>query len=258
MRTKPLIGVTPLYDNALESVWMIPGYLEALSACGALPVILPFSFSDAALMAEECDGILFTGGNDVSPSLYEEGFDPACGELCPQRDKLEYALLSEALNRDVPLLGICRGAQFINAALGGSLYQDIPSQMPTPVSHCMKSPYDRYWHKVSLIPDTPLSTMLKTTTIQVNSYHHQGIRDLSFQLCPMAYAPDGLAEAFYHSSKTFTWGVQWHPEFLWQKDPAQRMIFQAFVDASAGSGAQGAALSGGRMKRKGSPFLLGL
>lgn len=106
MRTKPLVGVTPLYDNDRESVWMIPGYLEALSACGALPVILPFSPSDAALMVEECDGILFTGGNDVSPSLYEEEPDPACGELCPRRDELEYALLSEALNKDVPLLGI--------------------------------------------------------------------------------------------------------------------------------------------------------
>ena len=180
MRTKPLIGVTPLYDNALESVWMMPGYLEALSACGALPVVLPFAPADAALMAQECDGLLFTGGNDISPSLYEEEPDPACGELCPRRDELEYALLSEALNRDVPLLGICRGAQFINAALGGSLYQDIPSQMPAAVSHCMKSPYDRHWHKVSLMPDTPLSSLLKTTTLPVNSYHHQGIRELSF------------------------------------------------------------------------------
>lgn len=260
MRTKPLIGVTPLYDNALESVWMIPGYLEVLSACGALPVILPFAPADAALMAQECDGLLFTGGNDISPSLYEEEPDPACGELCPRRDELEYALLSEALNRDVPLLGICRGAQFINAALGGSLYQDIPSQMPAAVSHCMKSPYDRHWHKVSLMPDTPLSSLLKTTTLPVNSYHHQGIRELSFQLCPMAYSPDGLVEAFYHSSKTFTWGVLWHPEFLWQKDHDQRIIFQAFVDACSGFGGLGVAGSGtkAKAKRKGSPFLLSL
>lgn len=84
MRTKPLIGVTPLYDNARESVWMIPGYLEALSVCGALPVILPFSPSDAALMAEECDGILFTGGNDVDPSLYKEGSRPHLWRVVPQ------------------------------------------------------------------------------------------------------------------------------------------------------------------------------
>lgn len=100
--------------------------------------------------------------------------------------------------------------------------------------------------------------MLKTTTIQVNSYHHQGIRDLSFRLCPMAYSPDGLVEAFYHSSKKFTWGVQWHPEFLWQKGHAQRMIFQAFVDACGTSYASGVAIPGIRAKRKGSPFLLGL
>ena len=141
---------------------------------------------------------------------------------------------------------------------GGSLYQDIPSQMPAAVSHCMKSPYDRYWHKVSLMPDIPLSVMLKATALQVNSYHHQVIRDLSFQLCPMAYSPDGLLEVFYHSSKKFTWGVQWHPEFLWQKDHAQRMIFQAFADACGASRASGAATPGVRAKRKGSPFLLGL
>ena len=108
------------------------------------------------------------------------------------------------------------------------------------------------------MPDTPLSAMLKTTTLQVNSYHHQGIRDLSFQLCPMAYSPDGLVEAFYHSSKRFTWGVQWHPEFLWQKDQAQRMIFQVFVDACSASHLDGAVRPDVRAKRKGSPFLLGL
>lgn len=83
MQTKPLIGVTSLYDNARESVWMIPGYLEALSVCGALPVILPFSPSDAALMVEECDGILFTGGNDVDPPLYEEDPDPRLWRVMP-------------------------------------------------------------------------------------------------------------------------------------------------------------------------------
>lgn len=108
------------------------------------------------------------------------------------------------------------------------------------------------------MPDTPLSAMLKATTLQVNRYHHQGIRDLSFQLCPMAYSPDGLVEAFYHSSKKFTWGVQWHPEFLWQKDHAQRMIFQAFVDACSTSCFNEAARPDVRVKRKGSPFLLGL
>ena len=82
------------------------------------------------------------------------------------------------------------------------------------------------------MPDTPLSAMLKATTLQVNSYHHQGIRDLSFQLCPMAYSPDGLVEAFYHSSKKFTGGVQWHPEFLWETDAPSMAIFEAFVAAA--------------------------
>lgn len=165
---------------------------------------------------------------------------------------------SEALNRDVPLLGICRGAQFINAALGGSLYQDTPSQMPAAVSHCMKSPYDRYWHKVSLMPDIPLSVMIKATALQVNSYHHQGIRDLSFQLCPMAYSPDGLVEAFYHSSKKVHVGSAVASRVPVAERPCAAMIFQTFVDACGASRASGVATPGVRAKRKGSPFLLGL
>ncbi len=258
MGDKPVIGVTPLYDDERESIWMLPGYVDALKSCGALPLILPFSSAEAdiAQLVGMCDGILFTGGHDVDPALYEERKSPKCGEINAQRDKLEFALLQRALMIDLPVLGICRGAQFINVCLGGTLYQDIPSQMPMPVPHQMTAPYNRPFHEVSLVPGTPLYYLLKATRLQVNSYHHQGIRDLSFQLSAMAYAPDSLIEAFYHPMKSFTWGVQWHPEFLWEEDVAQRQVFQAFVEACATKASgQPAATAHGR-RHKGSPFLM--
>lgn len=258
MGDKPVIGVTPLYDDERESIWMLPGYVDALKSYGALPLILPFTSADAdiAQLVDMCDGILFTGGHDVDPALYEERKSPKCGEVSAQRDSLEFALLQRALMIDLPVLGICRGAQFINVCLGGTLYQDIPSQLPNAVQHHMAPPYDRPCHEVSLVPGTPLYYLLKATKLQVNSYHHQGIRDLSFQLSPMAYAPDSLIEAFYHPMKSFTWGVQWHPEFLWEKDGAQRQIFQVFVEACGAKAVGQPASSSGRGRRKGSPFLM--
>lgn len=254
MDRKPIIGVTPLYDDERESIWMLPGYCDALRACGALPFILPFVSTDPDIeqLVEACDGFLFTGGHDVDPALYEQKRSPRCGATSAQRDRLEFSLFQRALLVDAPVLGICRGAQFINAVLGGTLYQDLPTQLEGAVSHQMKSPYHRPWHGVDLVPGTPLYYLVKSTKLQVNSYHHQGIRELSFQLAPMAYAPDGLVEAFWHPSKTFTWGVQWHPEYAWMTDRAQRQIFEAFV-AACSQKAQ--THPNERTHRKGSPFL---
>lgn len=259
MAKRPVIGVTPLYDDERESIWMLPGYVDAVKACGGLPIVLPFApaEADVAQMVDMCDGLLFTGGHDVNPAMYEEKRLPECGAVHAGRDKLEFELLQRALLLDVPLLGICRGAQFINVALGGTLYQDLPTQRPGGISHQMAPPYDKPWHEVSLAPGTPLYFLLKRTSLRVNSYHHQGIRDLSFQLASMATAPDNLTEAFYHPGKRFVWGVQWHPEFAWQTDDDERAIMQAFVDAAKGKAPMsGASATGQRPRRKGSPFLM--
>ena len=257
MESKPIIGVTPLYDAERESIWMLPGYVDALKDCGALPLILPFTWtdSDVAQLVGMCDGILFTGGQDVDPALYQTKRSPQCGAVNAERDKMEYAFLQRALLLDMPVLGICRGAQFINVCLGGTLYQDIPSEMQLSVAHMMVHPYNHACHDVTLEPGTPLYYLLKQTSLQVNSIHHQGIRELSFQLSPMAYAPDGLIEAFYHPMKGFTWGVQWHPEYLWREDTDERQIFQAFVDACARNAAGQAPAATGRARQKGAPFL---
>lgn len=133
---KPVIGVVPLIDAERESFWMLPGYMEGIQDAGGLPVMLPLTddSADVKELTALCDGILFTGGHDVSPELYGEETLPVCGETCPGRDKLEVPLLLEAMARDKSVLGICRGFQLINTALGGTLYQDLPAQRPSPAN----------------------------------------------------------------------------------------------------------------------------
>ena len=222
---KPVIGVTPLFDMEKDSVWMLPGYMEALTACGALPVIL--SFDSGAETLERtlgiCDGFLFTGGQDVSPSLYGEEPIPACGEAYPPKDRLEAGLFRLAYGADKPIFGICRGIQLINAVLGGSLWQDIPHHKMTP-------PYDRVWHRINLNAGGPLRELLRVPELGVNSYHHQGIKTLAPSLLAMAEAPDGLVEAVYAPEKRFVWAVQWHPEFSWRTDGAEMKIIRRFVE----------------------------
>ena len=229
---KPVIGVLPLYDKDKASYWMLPGYFLGLQAAGALPLMLPLEgLEDLDQLTKLCDGFLFTGGQDVDPACYQEALSPQCGELCPRRDRLELALLRRALEAGKPILGICRGLQLMNVGLGGSLYQDLPSQRPGPIRHRMEAPYDREAHSVKL--PGPLATLLGTEQLGVNSCHHQGVKDLAPGLLPMAWAQDGLVEAFYHPDQPFVWAVQWHPEFYDPNQGPGAPIFRAFVQAAA-------------------------
>ena len=136
---RPVIGVVPLFDSEKNSYWMIPGYMRGLEAAGALPVMLPLTTDRAEIsqLAKLCGGILFTGGQDVSPAIYGEKASPLCGEICDDRDNMERELLRLAVENDIPSLGICRGIQLMNAALGGSLYQDLPAEYPSQTDHHM-------------------------------------------------------------------------------------------------------------------------
>ena len=229
---KPTIGIIPLVDIGRESYWMLPGYMEGILEAGGLPVMLPLT-SDRELLAqlaEEYDAFLFTGGHDLQPTLYGEENSGLCGELCPQRDEMESILFPMVYELDKPALGICRGLQFFNAALGGTLYQDIPRQFPTPVNHHQDPPYDQPIHEVAVVENTPLGQAVGRETILVNSCHHQGVKDLAPGLQIMAQAPDGLVEAVYAPDKKCIWAVQWHPEFSHRKDAYSRMLFKAFVE----------------------------
>ena len=232
---RPVIGVVPLYDAERDSLWMIPGYLDGITAAGGIPVVLPLTEDEQALrqLACEIDGVLMTGGQDVSPALYGEERQDACGEELPVRDGMESRLFQLCLERDLPVLGICRGIQLINVLLGGTLYQDLPSQHPTETEHHMSPPYDRSIHQVNIRKGTPLSVLTQTERMGVNSYHHQAIRDKAPDLQTMAVSEDGLIEAVCLPERPFVWAVQWHPELSWRTDETSRRIFEAFVDQCA-------------------------
>ena len=229
MSKSPIIGVTPLWDAQRKSVWMLPDYLDGIKAAGGVPVVLPIEMSkvDADRIVETCDGFLFTGGQDVAPELY--GTKDATGTVVPspERDKLETLLLSKALQADKAILGICRGLQFINAFLGGTLWQDLPSQHPSDIVHRQDKPYVNPTHKVSLSGD--LRTLLGKDTLEVNTLHHQAIKDLGRDLLPMAESPDGLIEAVKMVGKRFVCAVQWHPEYMFKTDADSLRVFSWFV-----------------------------
>lgn len=224
----PVIGVTPLWDPDKESQWMLTEYTESIRRSGGIPVVLPFHVdaAQASQLATICDGFLFTGGQDVGPSVYGE-MEVLPLVTCPKRDELELKILQAALAQDKPVFGICRGLQFINAALGGTLWQDLPSQHPSATVHRQGKPYNRPTHSVRLAG--PLADLLGKNELGVNTLHHQAIRVLAPGLEPMAIAPDGLVEAFRSPAHRFLWAVQWHPEYLFETDPDSRALFARFV-----------------------------
>ena len=229
---KPRIGVVPLFDTERDSLWMLPGYMEGLMQAGGLPMILPLTDSPADIrtIAETCSGFLFTGGQDIDPAYYNEADEEhLCGEHFPMRDRMELMLFREGLTRDKAMLGICRGIQAFNVFCGGSLWRDLPSEKPSAVEHHQKPPYDKPAHRVDIVEGTPLHTLLGKNSIEVNSYHHQAVKELSPRLSAMAYSEDGIVEAVDMPEMRWVWAVQWHPEFSFRVSEESRLIFSEFI-----------------------------
>lgn len=208
---KPIIGVTPWEKSEPSRRYELGrGYCEKLLACGCVPLILPFApAEDAAQLLSLCDGLLLSGGEDIDPALYGEQTLPACGPVSPERDAFEWALLYEAEQQKLPVLGICRGTQILNAFYGGTLVQDIESQLSLPKA--LHSPGDYSpAHTVTPLPGTRLAAVLGTEAIAVNSSHHQCVK--ATQLTVSATDPNGMIEAIEMPGARFVLGVQWHPE----------------------------------------------
>ncbi len=239
----PLIGITGRAVHDLA--WCPPlmgtrrGYIHAIAQAGGIPVVLP-PFSDLAVlrgMFDGIQGILLTGGVDVAPSEYGEEPHPRLGEVQVDRDRAELPLARWAVAEGKPILGICRGHQLLNVALGGTLYQDIPSQIPGSLDHEVSIRHE-CWnnldHGLQLSDDSLLAEVLGTTSIEVNSLHHQGIKDLAPGLRAVGHAPDGVVEAIEGTRGNFVVGVQCHPEELWQEvDVRWRNMFRALVVAAS-------------------------
>ncbi|MCC8061565.1 MAG: gamma-glutamyl-gamma-aminobutyrate hydrolase family protein [Clostridiales bacterium] len=230
---KKIIAVVPLWDDEKESIWMFPGYMDGIRDSGAIPIILPLSGSDEDVLEvfEKCDGLLMTGGHDVSPSLYHEPEKETCGIVCRDRDRIERVLYESALAHHKPILGICRGIQLINVLQGGTLYQDLPTEHAGGINHHMEPPYTNVAHYVHIRKTSPLYHLLETERLGVNSCHHQAIKKLGDHLEIMVESEDGLIEAVRHTEQDFVWAVQWHPEFDFRVNQASKKIFNAFIAA---------------------------
>lgn len=227
-----LIGIVPSGIEG-KTLSVNQDYVDAVLRAGGTPVIFPATEDPARLSAllDQVRGLLLTGGGDVDPVRYGEALLPCCGEISAIRDGMEYPLCREALSRRMPILAICRGIQLLSCVLGGTLYQDLDEQFGKTLKHPQ---YDRPGdpvHEVDVKPDTLLSSIVGAGSLGVNSRHHQGIRDLGEGLRVNALSPDGLIEGVELPASPFVLGVQWHPETLSPRFPAQQKIFHAFVKA---------------------------
>ena len=230
-KNTPIIGIMPLYDKEKDSYWMIPGYMKSLEEAGAIPMMLPLTerVEELNYFLETCDGFLLTGGQDVTPELYGEERKPVCGETSALRDSMDKYIFTHAVQENKVILGICRGIQLMNAVSGGTLYQDLPSELESDIEHHMQPPYDRTAHMVDLVKDSPIFQLLQEEKIPVNSYHHQGVKVIGKGFQKMAVASDGLVEGIYMPDKKFVWGIQWHPEFSYKKSSYSQKIIEEFV-----------------------------
>ncbi len=232
---KPLIGLTPAHDMESGDVKARPTYMRALKAAGAIPVVMPLDASEEDLkqLSQDVDGFLFTGGPDVHPFLFGEETQAHCGNVSPARDQMEISLLPMVMELQKPILGICRGIQVLNIALGGNIWQDIPSQVTRdfPLAHSQPFSYDMPCHTVALTEGSLLARISESSSIKVNSMHHQAVKDLAPGLIASAYSTDYLIEALEMPDYPFFIGVQWHPEYLWEKNKEAFRLFQTFVKA---------------------------
>lgn len=233
---KPLIGLTTTRMTNLpnsSTFFINEPYAKAVSTAGGLPVLIPLNISndDLDALLFRLDGILFTGGHDINPREYGSQLHPKVENIDPTRDEIEIHLVKTTVESGKPFLGICRGFQVINVAMGGSLYEHLPDQLPGNVTHDNHHlARDFLAHSVSVEPDNHLSRIISNNQILVNSLHHQGVHKLAHKLLPTAYAPDGLIEAFELPKYSFGLAVQWHPEEL-QEHEAMRRLFQAFINS---------------------------
>ena len=212
-------------------------YSEAIEAAGGLPVHIPLipeeDFIDA--LADDLDGVLLPGSDsDVDPALFGQEPHPNLKNVVPEKDATDRLLIGAAEQRDIPLLGICYGMQALNVARGGSLIQDIASQVDNALKHDQGRPLDRHSHAIDIDRQSVLGTLNSVanngSSLRVNSHHHQAVGELGRDLVAVAWAKDGMVECIQDfRPERFFVGVQWHPELAWERDPLSQDLFDVFI-----------------------------
>lgn len=216
-------------------------YVHAVESAGGLPILIPahIPLSDLENLLLCLDGLLFAGGVDLQPCLYGEQKHPSVQIVDPQLDAFEVALATWALQRDLPILGICRGMQLINVVLGGTLYQDISTQYPDSLKHWRRDlPRTELVHPVTIEQGSLMEQILSTRQLFVNSFHHQAVKDPGKGIHICGWADDGIAESLEMPGYRFVMGVQGHPEEIYQAVPAFARLFQAFIASCSQSSAE--------------------
>ena len=245
-RMKPLIGLTtsevrfpdefkakPEGDPPRKDLALGFKYFEAVERAGGIPVILaPLGEASVDALLSNLDGICMAGGPDIDPRTYGGAGHPELGPTEPDLDRFEMAVTWAARSRCIPILAICRGAQMLNVALGGSLHMHLPDEAGERVQHRRAgSEGPDAQHEVRIEPHSTLGQVLRARTLTVNSYHHQAVRKLGRGLRAVAHAEDGVIEGIEHTGPDFVVGVQWHAECM-EAEP-HLALFESFVDAAA-------------------------
>jgi putative glutamine amidotransferase len=238
---KPIIGITSSIDRRSpifgETYSLARKYAEGVLQAGGVPLIIPHNLDEDSLrvVLDRLDGVVLSGGGDMDPALFGEEQHPTTSEIEPDRDRVELTLARWVVERDRPFLAICRGIQVLNVALGGSLVQDIPSQVPNAVPHSFDrktTPRDHAAHAVQIDLSSQLAKIMQAEVVQTNSWHHQAIKQAATELRVTAYAPDGVIEAVEVPGRRYAIGVQWHPEWMFEKWAEHRRLFEGLVRAS--------------------------
>jgi putative glutamine amidotransferase len=239
---RPRIGITMRLELETDRFYLARHYSEAIEAAGGAPVhisLIPKADYISTVM-EQLDGVLLPGSDsDIDPLLYGAEPHPPLGSVHPVKDKTDLLVLAEVEQRKLPLLAICFGLQALNVARGGTLIQDIGSQLAQAINHQQGAPRERRSHAIRLGRGSLLSELVPEATTVVNSHHHQAVETVGRDLVATAWTSDGLIEAVEDSrAGHFAVGVQWHPELGWQEDPLSQALFGRFV-AAAGAHANG-------------------
>jgi putative glutamine amidotransferase len=220
-----------------SKIYTPTSYPKAVIQAGGTPVFLNFTRDDEMIeqYAAMVDGVLFSGGDDVDPASYDEEQIWGCGDICPLRDDFEIKLLKVLVEKypEKPVLGICRGAQVLNVAMGGTLYQDLRSQVEGCIRHQQQQSSHYASHKAMVTEDSKLHAIYGSTEVMVNSFHHQAVKDVGEGLVVTARASDGVVEGLEKPDHPYFIAVQWHPERQVEgpHHPEHKPLFQSFVDA---------------------------
>ena len=227
MSIKPIIGISPNYSYDKKEYSLHEDYVLAIEKAGGCPIVL-LPHQD---LPEFLDGLMLTGGGDIDPLLFGEEPLHQSGEINPLRDAYEMRICQEALDKNLPMLGICRGMQVMNIVTGGGIYQDIGVQAGTTLKHIQQAPRSYGTHSIFVEDNTLLTDLWENKRTIVNTLHHQSCSKLGEGFIASARSADGLIEAIEHTGSLFAVGVQWHPEAM--KTEEMGLLFNAFLKAAA-------------------------